>query len=73
MWQHKVYVIWDNGKGEMKNDTLRSTSSIKISNHQFYVAKWTKQPYKQGNYLFFFALNAEEMELSRSIAIALQT
>lgn len=27
--QCKMYVIWDNRKGEMKNDTLRSTSFIK--------------------------------------------
>lgn len=73
MWQYKMYVIWDNRKGEMKNDTLRSTSSIKISNHQFYIAKRTKQLYDQGNYLFLFVLNAEEMELNRNIVFSLWT
>lgn len=73
MWQYKMHVVWDNRKGEMKNDSLRSTSSIKILNHPFYVAKWTKQLYKQGIYLLLIVLNAEEMELSRNIVFALQT
>lgn len=73
MWQYRMYRPWDNKKHEMKNDTLRSTSSIKISNHQFYVATWKKQLHKVGNYLFIFLLNAEETELSRNIALALRT
>lgn len=77
MWQHKTDTTWDNRKGEMKNDTLRSTSSIKVSNNQFYLSKWTKQFYKQGNYLFLFVLffpvqGKKKKELGKNIVFALR-